>query len=57
MLGELREILAQAGVSASVAADALGEAPASSLPALGDLSRRLRALAEDLRRRTPEAAR
>ncbi len=56
-LGELREILAQAGVSASVAADALGEAPASSLPALGDLSRRLRALAEDLRRRTPEAAR
>lgn len=56
-LGETREGLAQAGVSAARAADALGAAPADALPTLRDLSRRLRALAEDLRERVPEGSR
>lgn len=56
-LGETREILAQARVAATRAADALAGAPAEALPPLGELSRRLRALAEDLRERVPEGSR
>lgn len=56
-IGETREILAQAGVAAAGAADRLGEAPGAASPPLAELSRRLRALAEDLRERVPEEAR
>lgn len=56
-LGETREILAQAGVAADRAAEALGAAPGDALPPLRELSRRLRALAEDLRERVPDGAR
>ncbi len=56
-LGELREILAQAGGSAARAADGLGAAPGALGPALDALSRRLRGLAEDARARLPEEPR
>jgi len=56
-LGETRERLAQAGVSAGGAADSLERLPGSLSPALAGLSRRLRALAEDLRERTPPEGR
>jgi ABC-type transporter Mla subunit MlaD len=54
---DLAADLARAGVAADRAAEALGAAPGDALPPLRELSRRLRALAEDLRERVPDGAR
>ena len=56
-LGEARERLAQAGVTAGRAAESLAALPGAFSPALAGLSARLRALAEDLRERTPPGGR